>query len=378
MEHSPNENQNHNENINEENAFIKMAAEVPSFEEHMQKMQRTKSERAQRFLQLSGIEKLRNDENSFDEKIQELTRDGAYKYLTTLNGILRGINKKSERGRRDNVQVGEHMAPSKDVQGVILGDTVETLKNIKDNHYRATLAYYTVNNLHLFPDGNGRTSRAVYEIFDNNNPNLDNENFIHKTDLPNETGRHGKFEKTKGIQSADTAYAIAREWMKESAVKEQKMDPRMSEMNSRVEILFGKTPDVYLTKDAEEKLTDVEKKSINKAFHDGDIATICLARMLSMKGTAKDIIDDNIHQNNNDRPYIVFEIEKTDIDTGELNEKAAKTFDGWTAEDYRTFLKGFKSTQRKNQQVLNDIFANPSKYPMGNGQTCADWLSRVE
>ncbi len=355
----------------------KVLGNQPSFEEHMQSIQRTKSERAQRFLQLSGIEKIRNDESSFDEKIQEMTRDGAYKYLSHLNGILRGINKKSERGRRDNVRVGEHIAPSKDVQGIILKDTVETLKNIKDNHYRAALAYYTVNNLHLFPDGNGRTSRAVYEIFDSNSPDLDSEDFVHRTDSSSESGGHGKFEKIKGIQSAATAYAIAREWIKEFVVKEQKMDPRMSEMNSRVEIMYGETPDVYLTKDAEKNLSDVEKKLINKAFHDGDIATICLARMLSIKGTAKDVIDGSIHQND-DRPYIVFEITKTDIDTGKLNEKAAKTFEGWTAEDYRTFLKGYKGIQRKNQQTLNDIFANPSKYPMSNGQTCADWLSRVE
>ena len=356
----------------------KVLGNLPSFKEHMQSVQRTKSERAQRFLQLSGIEEIRSDENLFDEKIQEMTRDDAYKYLTHLNGILRGVNKKNERGRRDNIQVGEHMAPSRDVQGIILKDTIETLKNIEDNHYRATLAYYTVNNLHLFPDGNGRTSRAVYEIFDNNSPNLDNEDFIHKTNSSNESGGHGNFEKTKGIRSAATAYAIAREWMKKSAAKEQKIDPRMSKMYSRVEMIFGETPDVYLTKDAEKNLSDVEKKSINKAFHDGDVAVICLARILSMKGTAKDIIDGSIHQDSNDRSYIVFEIEKTDLETGKSNEKAAKTFEGWTAEDYRTFLKGFKSVQRKNQQILNDIFTNPSRYPMSNGQTCADWLSRVE
>lgn len=340
---------------------------------------RTNSERAQRLMQLLGIEKLRKDESSFDKKLQEMTMVGAYKYLTALNGTLRGIDKKTERGRRDNVQVGDHVAPSKDVQGIILQDTVEALKGIKDNHYRATLAYYTVNNLHLFPDGNGRTSRAVYEIFDNNNPDLDNENFVHKTDSPDETGKFRHFEKAKNIRSTFQAYAIAREWMKWIAAKEQKMDPRMSKMYSRVELIYGTTPDVYLTMDAEENLTSAEKRLLNKAFHDGDIATICLARMLSMKGTAKDIIDRSIHQDSDGESHIVFEIAKKDFfDMRKVNEEAAKTFEGWTAEDYRTFLKEYKGIQRKNQQILNDIFANPSKYPMGNGQTCADWLSRVE
>lgn len=159
---------------------------------------RSNGEKAQRLMELSKITELRQNEEAFDNRIQELNRDGAYKYLMTLNGILRGVDR-SERGVRSNIQVGEHMAPSRKVQGIILNDITESLKGIKDNHYRATLAYYTVNNLHLFADGNGRTSRAVYEIFDNPNFNLSGENFIHKTNSANEVGEHGKFERAHGI-----------------------------------------------------------------------------------------------------------------------------------------------------------------------------------
>ncbi len=340
--------------------------------------QRSNGEKAQRLMELSKMTELRQNEEAFDSRIQELNRDGAYKYLMKLNGILRGVGR-SERGVRNNVRVGEHMAPSRQVQGAILNDTTEALKGIKDNHYRATLSYYTVNNLHLFADGNGRTSRAVYEIFDNPNFNLHSENFIHKTDSAHESGGHGKFEREHGIQSAMTAYHLARGILAEKWARDGKIDPRINEMNSRVNILFGETPDVYLTDDAENNLTPQEKKAINLAFHDGDVALLSLCRMLKIKGTSDEVISDSIKTIPNDASeYMAIEIEKEDMDTGAPNEKSHQTFDGWTAEDYRAFLNGFKVVQRDSQRTLNDIFSNPESYKRSDGRTWADWLSKTQ
>ena len=278
--------------------------------------QRSNGEKAQRLMELSKITELRQNEEAFDNRIQELNRDGAYRYLMTLNGILRGVGR-PERGVRNNVQVGEHMAPSRQVQGAILNDTTEALKGIKDNHYRATLSYYTVNNLHLFADGNGRTSRAVYEIFDNPNFNLHSEDFVHKTDSAHESGGHGKFEREHGIQSAMTAYHLARGILAEKWARDDKIDPRINEMNSRIEILFGETPDVYLTDDAEKNLTPQEKKAINLAFHDGDVALLSLCRVLKIKGTSDEVISDSIKTDpNNASKYMAIEVEKEDMDTG--------------------------------------------------------------
>ena len=271
---------------------------------------RSNGEKAQRLMELSKITELRQNEEAFDNRIQELNRDGAYKYLMTLNGILRGVDR-SERGVRSNIQVGEHMAPSRKVQGIILNDITESLKGIKDNHYRATLAYYTVNNLHLFADGNGRTSRAVYEIFDNPNFNLSGENFIHKTNSVDESSGHGKFEMAHGIQSTMTAYQLARGILAEKWARDDKIDPRINEMNSRIEILFGETPDVYLTDDAENNLTPQEKKAINLAFHDGDVALLSLCRILKIKGTSDEVISDSIKTYPNDaNKYMAIEVEK--------------------------------------------------------------------
>lgn len=339
---------------------------------------RSNGEKAQRLMELSKITELRQNEEAFDNRIQELNRDGAYKYLMTLNGILRGVDR-SERGVRSNIQVGEHMAPSRKVQGVILNDTTEALKGIKDNHYRATLAYYTVNNLHLFADGNGRTSRAVYEIFDNPNFNLSGENFIHKTNSANEVGGHGKFERAHGIQSTMTAYQLARGILAEKLARDGKIDSRINEMPSRLEMVYGSTPDVYFTDDAENNLTPQEKKSINLAFHDGDVAFLTLCRMLNIKGTSDKVISNSIKTSpDSTNKFMAVEIGKRDMDTGAPNEKSHQTFSGWTADDYRTFLEGFQIVQLESQRTLNDVFSNPENYKTSDGRTWADWLSKTQ
>ncbi len=339
---------------------------------------RSNGEKAQRLMELSKMTELRQDEEAFDDRIQELNRDVAYKYLMHLNGILRGVGR-SERGVRNNVQVGEHMAPSRRVQGIILNDTTEALKDIKDNHYRATLSYYTVNNLHLFADGNGRTSRAVYEIFDNPDYNLSGDDFVHKTSSVHETGNHQNFEKEHGIQSTMVAYRIARGLLVEKWAKDDKIDPRINEMNSIVEIFFGNTPDVFFTDDAEENLTPQEKRAVNLAFHDGDVALVSLCRMLKIKGTSDEVISNSIKTSpDGASKYMAIEIEKEDMDTSAPNEKSHQTFKGWTAEDYRTFLKGFQIVQRDSQRTLNDIFKNPGSYKRADGTTWADWLSKTK
>lgn len=343
--------------------------------EELKSSSKNNGEKIMRVLELAKLTETRKDEDAFNASLQDLTRDGAYRYLRMINGMLRGVNAK-ERGVRSNVRVGDHMAPDLNTQGIILKDTVEALKNIDNNHYRAALAYYTVNNLHLFADGNGRTSRAVYEMFDNPEFNLGSDEFMHKTSSSNESGSHANFEKKHHIVSTESAYANARYLFAEEWAKENKIDPRILKLRSRVEIIFGETPDIYLTEDAEQNLTAEEKKAINSAFHDGDIALLALCRMLKIKETSDAVMNESI-RTKGDKQYIAIEVSKDDIDTGKPNVPAMHTFEGWTAEDYRTFVKGFRYIQKTSQRVLNDIFMKPEEYKISDGRTYAEWLTNT-
>lgn len=391
-------------NSNTVNSSYDTLTEMPSFDEHMATMAqgesapmletdsespsgpkpngespsrpKTNGERAQRVLELANLTELRKNEAVFDASLQGLTPDGAYKYLTTLNGLLRGVGGK-DRGAREGVQVGEHMAPTRDVQDAILADTTNAIKSLKDNHYRAALAYYTVNNLHLFEDGNGRISRAVYEIFDNPHFDLSGDGFTHQTDSAYESGHHGKFEKAHGIRPAATAYDLARRALKINWAQDGQIDPRTIEMPSRLEIVFTTTPDVYLTDDAAANLTPEEKRAVNLAFHDGDVAFLSLCKKLHEKGTSGEVTDESIKTSPSGEKYMAIEVEREDLDTGEPNIAATHTFAGWTADDYRDFLTGFKAVQRDSQRTLNDIFLRPAEYQIRDDLTAADWLSNA-
>ena len=348
----------------------KMSTEAEPFDEHMKK---NHQEKLQRFMELSGVKASREDEERFNESLQSLNRDSIYHFLNHINGILRGVGKK-ERGRRNNVQVGDHLAPSKQVQGVVLSETADALKSIDDNKYRAALSYYIINGLHLFPDGNGRTSRAVYEIFENSDFDLASaESLAHHSQ--HEAYGHGKFEKEKGIQSSLSALTLALKYLKFDLAKAGEIDSRAFDTTTRLELAFGEEMDIYLTDNAKENLSDKEKKLVNRAFMDGDIAVIALSAALAKKGTFGEVADVSTRKNTQGDDYIAFEVTKEDLDTGTPNELAKKTFQGWTADDYRSFMKATHKVQRLQYEKMIDFFKNPDEYKSNSGIRIADWLS---
>ena len=76
---------------------------------------------------------------------------------------------------------------------------VDALNNVKGRKNKATMMYYLINELHLFEDGNGRTSRAVFEMLANKNFSFENnDTFSHDT---NDMAKvdHNKFERQNNI-----------------------------------------------------------------------------------------------------------------------------------------------------------------------------------
>lgn len=350
-------------------AWQEMAKTAEPFERHIEK---NHQEKLQRFMELSGVKRNRENNELFNDSLQKLDRDSAYNYLKRINGILRGVGKK-ERGRRDDVLVGDHIAPPAPVQGAVLSEVTNALKEINNNKYRAALSYYAINGLHLFPDGNGRTSRAVYEIFENSDFDLSSaESLAHHSE--NQAYGHQKFEKEKGIKSSSYALGIALNCLKIDLANNKLINPKANEATITVPGIAGVVPDIYLTEDAEEKLSASEKRMINMVFTDSDISTIALNKVLTSKGVFDKLADANTKEENG-KKYIEIEVSKRDIDTNAPNKKAHKTFEGWTAKDYRDFLKATFIIQKMQYDKLISIFKTPEEYMLKNGSTIANLLT---
>ena len=62
------------------------------------------------------------------------------------------------------MMAGDLVSPTGNIRKDIIKKCIDTIKTLSDNNLRAQLAYYSVLYLHMFTDGNGRTSRLVYSL----------------------------------------------------------------------------------------------------------------------------------------------------------------------------------------------------------------------
>ena len=119
---------------------------------------------------MSSIEKIaeifRNEDPS--QFINSLTGEEIKEFLIEVNSQVRELN--PEEGgiyKGDRMIVGECVSPKGQIQEKYFDKMAEFLKSINSREDMAIGMYYLINYLHLFRDGNGRTSRFVYETMTN-------------------------------------------------------------------------------------------------------------------------------------------------------------------------------------------------------------------
>lgn len=131
------------------------------------------------------------------EKIEELSFEEFIKTLEYVNLRLRDKTiPDSETGIYKGDMIVEGLvSPSNEMQMIILEKMFNCLKSDINDEAKGMICYYTLNNLHLFKDGNGRTSRYFYQLF---TKNFNTEYLFHPELKENQTKRT-KFEKENGI-----------------------------------------------------------------------------------------------------------------------------------------------------------------------------------
>ena len=127
------------------------------------------------------IERIKNIINPEAKQIDEMSSNEMIELLIKLNKCLRCLD--SEEVRSDGMIAGDMVAPTREVQ---------------DKRSKAAITYYTLLNLHMFSDGNGRTSRFMYDLISGD---LDEKNlsyYFHK-DSNNTFEQKNQLELDKGI-----------------------------------------------------------------------------------------------------------------------------------------------------------------------------------
>ncbi|MBQ6460818.1 Fic family protein [Candidatus Saccharibacteria bacterium] len=366
----------------EESSWSSAMEGVDDFSTHMAKMkterpQAQETSKTQRALEIIGVVESRGDEKNFEEDLANLDAKDAVRILDFVNGTLTGKKRDQRRARGYGVWSGAeihgHLSPASEVQATAIEETWDAIKNdINDNRKRAALVYYMTNHLHLFKDGNGRTSRVMYEVFSKRDFQIVGSDFHHLTDNQDEVGNGERFLEKNNLRYPSEVGKMTIDLVKQDLLRSSKLPDKMGKMNVYLNLPDGERPmpDVFLTDDAENNLDYFEKKVVQNAFFEKPIATLALGMMLEKKNRFDSIMRYYAEKENpRGEKYAVFDIEKKD----EWN--AEETFYGWKADDYREYCDIVKNIQLQQARKMIDIFKHEDKYKMPNGKTYADYFS---
>lgn len=356
--------------------------EPPKIDPHKKEMN-SGVRRASRFIELAtklyGENKGSKEKKSVNDLINEVTPETAIKILNLLNTKLLNAEKKTKIAYGDEYErkviisnsIGgqqEYIAPEESIQKDLFKKYLIAIQELDDRDQRALLAYYGINNLHLFEDGNGRTSRAVYSLIRNNSLIGETEELIHKNG-EDKTGRSNFISKYH-IKPAEQARADAAVRLQSKLIKAKYIEDEFSgnlfSINSILESGAGfiqLQPEVI----GEENYYGLNLKehvAITYALSDGTrgehhstIAGLVMAIALQRKGTLDKIAKENLEE---DGKHVSFTINCDEyLLYDEQLEKAQNLFANWHPEDFKRMISNYRMLKMlENTTLISMITEN--------------------
>lgn len=329
-----------------------------------EKTQEEKFERVIKFLKKIGYFELIKDERKYNEFLQKLDYDQFKRLIFSFNALLRNIRVHEKGESNVTVRVGDIRGVRPGIRDELLHNLFDSIKKIDNNHDRAMLMYYQLLRMHIFSDGNGRTSRFLYELLNcQDDFNSVKKYFIHTSDSQNSTTSYNKFNES---------FDAVNNFMNEHYVSDKLSDSNIYIINKYVNEL----PDCMKNKVVTAlKLDDELSKNSNpgkvyslisnylseeekKVFLDylGDTGL----GMFTMPGTMLTIV--NLKKGNID--YII-NSDKERFSTSSafvFNIYDPNTFYNWNRDDFLLAIKIADEAKKYNINLLNDIFVNKNEY----------------
>ncbi len=136
--------------------------------------------RIETFFQKAGAHEVFGNPETTLEFIRGVDYQGFRDYLTRINGVILGLPK-TQRGTTDaDIEFGnshtgdvEYLPPNPEDKEGLLRKAFEAAKTLRDPKDIGLLIYLSLQNIHPFLDGNGRTGRAVYNLLAQVNPQVE-------------------------------------------------------------------------------------------------------------------------------------------------------------------------------------------------------------
>lgn len=346
-------------------------------------------ERTQREFEKLGLVEIANDKEKLDSFLKNLSYGDAKKWLVYLNSKVRDISRKVGGVYERDVYVRELVSPENDIQESCLKKGFEVIKKLDNPQARASLAYYLLLDLHLFEDGNGRTSRLIYDILSENKFDFVSNYEWYLHDEENFSIKRGDFDDLNYlfmIQEINnlTGYYLFKELIKEGKIID---DPRVGSKSIRTfrqGFYGGKYEGVYIDDEIKNQLTEEEIYRINRSILDNNtsytVGGMAMAVMMSKKGKMDKCIEinENCIQDLEDEEAKNIRQGRFTFYVGddeEVNSVAKMMFGDFKKEDYLEMVDIANEIKERQFDVLFDLYVQPEKYVDNyRGKTIAGML----
>jgi len=320
---------------------------------------------------LSNRELIRNGSLSFEEFVL---------FLENVNAILRNKNLgDNDTGiYKERMLASDLVSPTNEVQMEILKQYYDSLNKIESLKAKAALSYYVLNDLHLFRDGNGRTSRFMYQLFDGD---FDMDYVIHDEF---DFSVKDNLEQDKNIGSIDTVNYISSFILLKNLIHSGDIEDNSRLYKYNVVNTFGKSGFVLNHVNQTDLLESVkeilgkkvlERFEINMTNNNGNITVsgIAMCIMLSKHGILDKALDkneENIIEMKKD-PISGIDYDKRLIFRVGSSQRVKSDIDFsiWTVDMCNEFSDISENVHKKQLEILIDIFVNPERYMFNQNES---------
>ena len=324
------------------------------------------------------------DEKKHDEFFSSLTGEDVKKILLYVNSRVRNIPVDENKFCEETMCAGGLVSPDNEIQNRYFEKISNALKNVKVKKDKATMMYYLINELHLFEDGNGRTSRAIFDIINNPNFSFDNNDaLVHEAESDVSKIDKNKFQSNNDIEDSQIAEICSNCFLYKALIKsnilpntdfyakktviktdaDQLLEANMNEMTT------ANNYPVFVPDKVIKQISSIQYSQIQNSLADnnGDLITTSgMALLLTAIRNGK--IGDLVQ-------YEYGEEERLVLPADRENETGQDHLSQFEKEDYFKIIETANILKEGMLDMLLDFFEKPNNFKFNSAMTMKDILN---
>lgn len=310
------------------------------------------------------------DDSRINEFLSSLTGNDLKNYLIYVNSKVTNVPYTENEICPQTMVAGSLVSPNNEIQNRYFDKIANALSNVQGRKNKATMMYYLINELHLFEDGNGRTSRCVFEMINNKKFSFENnDNLLHDTNGIAKIN-HNEFETQNNI-TGSTGIEIYANYYLYKALIQKGVIPSAEYYTKKIIVMTdadalletslndsSKTLNnpVYIPNEINQQLSQAQVEQIQNALADNNGAFVttsglAMLTMLLNNESTKDIKGFSYA----DGQMFSFPVDKNNDDKDRILGK-------WQKEDFFKAISVANLLKEDMLDIIIDFFEHPENF----------------